>query len=92
MPEYLVHLYLCSVLKTLTDDLLQRKLSTTYTLSTAMEVSYKAIKSTTLVKVLKYKKEAFIYHSHPPPPSINSFNTFKFHDKTNQGVIIKIKN
>lgn len=41
----------------LTDDLLQRKLSTTYTLSTAMEVSYKAIKSTTLVKVLKYKKE-----------------------------------
>ena len=33
----------------LTDDLLQRKLSTTYTLSTAMEVSYKAIKSTTLV-------------------------------------------
>lgn len=68
MPEYLVHLYLCSVLKTLTDDLLQRKLSTTYTLSTAMEVSYKAIKSTTLVKVLKYKKEAFIYHSHPPPP------------------------
>lgn len=91
MPEYLVHLYLCSVLKTLTDDLLQRKLSTTYTLSTAMEVSYKAIKSTTLVKVLKYKKEAFIYHSHPPP-SINSFNTFKFHDKTNQGVIIKIKN
>lgn len=72
MPEYLVHLYLCSVLKTLTDDLLQRKLSTTYTLSTAMEVSYKAIKSTTLVKVLKYKKEAFIYHSHPPPPSIPS--------------------
>lgn len=51
----------------LTDDLLQRKLSTTYTLSTAMEVSYKAIKSTTLVKVLKCKKEAFIYHSHPPP-------------------------